>query len=93
MPTIVATVKLKQGREEEAKATFKTLAEETLANEPGTLAYQLYVTRGDPSTIVVYERYESDEAFAIHSKNLGKKGAKLAELLDGPPQLLILEEL
>jgi len=93
MPTVVASVKIKEGKAEEAKSFFKTLAKETLANEPGTLAYVLHQRRDAPNTIVVYEKYESDEAFALHSKNLGAKGAGFAALLDGPPQILILDEL
>jgi quinol monooxygenase YgiN len=93
MPTVVATVKLKEGKEEEAKGFFKTLAQETLANEPGTLIYSLHVRRDDPATVVVYEKYESDEAFATHSKNLGAKGAEFAAFLAGPPEVVILEEL
>jgi quinol monooxygenase YgiN len=93
MPTIVATVKLKESKLAEAKAFLKTLAQETLANEPGTLTYTLHEKRGDPTSVVVYEKYESEEAFATHSKNLAAKGAEFASFLDGAPELIFLEEL
>jgi quinol monooxygenase YgiN len=93
MPTVVATVKVKADKVEEAKAFFRELAADVLANEPGTLAYTLHQQRDDPRTVVVYEKYESDEAFAIHGKNLASKGAGFAAVLDGPPQVVVLDEL
>ena len=93
MPSIVATVKVKEGKSDEAQGFFKQLAADTLANEPGTLAYVVHQRRDDPSTFVVYEKYESDEAFAIHGKNLASKGAGFAAVLDGPPQVVVLDEL
>lgn len=93
MPTVVATVKVKADKVEEAKDFFRELAADTLANESGTLAYVVNQQRDDAQTFVVYEKYESDEAFAIHGKNLAAKGAGFAAVLDGPPQLVVLEEI
>jgi quinol monooxygenase YgiN len=93
MPSVVATLKLKEDKLEEAKAFFKKLASEVRANEPGTLAYVFHQRRDDPLTAIVYEKYESDEAFALHGKNLAAKGAEFVAVLDGPPQIVILDEL
>jgi quinol monooxygenase YgiN len=93
MLSVVATVKIKEGKIDEAKAFFKELASETLANEKGTLAYAVHQRRDDPQTLVVYEKYESDEAFAIHGKNLASKGAQFAGVLDGAPDVVVLDEL
>ena len=93
MPIIVATVKIKEGKVEEAKPFLKQLAADTLENEAGTLAYVAHQQKDDPQTFVFYEKYESDEALGIHSKNLQAVGAQFAALLDGPPSLLFLEEL
>jgi quinol monooxygenase YgiN len=93
MPSIVATVKVKAGKSDEAKGFFKELAAGVLANEPGTLAYVIHQRRGEPDTFVVYEKYASDEAFAIHSKNLAAKGAAFGALLAGAPEIVILEEI
>jgi hypothetical protein len=41
----------------------------------------------------VYEKYESDEAFALHGKNLAARGAEFMAFLDGPPEVVILDEL
>jgi quinol monooxygenase YgiN len=92
MPTIVATVKLKEDKIEEGVAFLKELASGVLASEPGTTAYVMHQRRDDPRTVVVYEKYESDEAFAIHSQNLGAKGAEFMALLDGAPEIVILDE-
>ena len=92
MPSIVATVKVKEDKLEEAMGFFKELAAGVLANEPGTLAYVIHQRRDDPHTVVVFEKYESDEAFAIHGQNLAAKGAEFMALLDGPPDIVILDE-
>jgi quinol monooxygenase YgiN len=93
MPSVVATVKVKEDKLEEANAFFKELAADVLANEPGTLAYVLHQRRDDPRTVVVYEKYESDEAFAVHGKNLAAKGAQFMALLEGPPEIVVLDEI
>jgi quinol monooxygenase YgiN len=93
MPSVMATVKVKAEKREEATAFFKELASGVLAEEPGTLAYVLHQRRDDPLTVVVYEKYESDEAFALHGKNLAAKGAEFMALLDGPPKVVVLDEI
>ena len=93
MLSVVATVKVKEGKLEEAQAFFKELAAGVLANESGTLAYVIHQRRDDPCTVVVYEKYESDEAFAIHGKNLAAKGAEFMAVMDGPPEVIVLYEI
>jgi len=93
MPSVVATIKVKEEKIEEAKAFVKGLAAGVAADEPGTLAYVFHQRRDDPTTFVAYEKYESDEAFALHSKNLASKGKEFASILAGAPEIVILEEL
>ncbi len=93
MPSVVATLKVKEDKIEEARAFLKQLAADTLANESGTLAYVFHQQKDDPTAFVAYEKYESDEAFALHSKNLASKGAGFAGIMAGPPKIVILEEL
>jgi quinol monooxygenase YgiN len=93
MASVVATIKVKEDKLEEAKAFFKKLAAEVKANEPGTLVYVFHQRRDDPLTFVVYEKYESDEAFALHSQNLGPKGADFMALMSDPPDIVLLEEI
>jgi len=93
MPSVVATLQVKEDKIEAAKQALKQLASETLADEPGTLAYVFHQQKDDPTLFVAYEKYESDEAFAQHGKNLASKGAAFAGILAGPPKITMLEEL
>jgi len=93
MPTIIATVKLKAENADEGKTFFKEMAAEVIANEPGTLAYVLHERKDDPLSIVVFEKYESDEAFMEHGKNLASKGGQFGKFLDGPLDIVALNEL
>jgi quinol monooxygenase YgiN len=93
MLSVMATLKLKEDKLEEATAFFKELATSVLADEPGTLAYVVHQRRDDPHTIIVYEKYESDEAFALHGKNLAAKGAEFMAVMDGPPTVVVMDEI
>jgi quinol monooxygenase YgiN len=93
MPSVVANLKLKEDQLENALTFLRELAESTLANEPGTLAYVIHQRRDDPLSIVVYEKYASDEAFAEHGKNLGSKAGEFMALMDGPPEVILIEEI
>lgn len=92
MPSVVATLKIKQDQIEEATSFLKQLAADTLAKEPGTLAYTVHQRKDDPSTFVFYEKYESDAAFATHGANLKSAGAGFASILAGAPDIVILDE-
>ena len=93
MPSVVATIKVKEDKIEEAKAFLKELSAEVAANEPGTLAYVFHQKKDDPTSFVAYEKYESEEAFKTHSANLASKGAKFAGILDGRPEIVLLDEI
>ena len=93
MASVVATIKVKEDKLDDAKAFFKKLAAEVKANEPGTLIYVFHQRRDDPLTFVVYEKYENDEALAVHSRNLAAKGADFMVLLSGSPDIVLLEEI
>ena len=93
MPTVIATLKVKEDKIEEAKGLFKQLAADTLANEAGTLTYLPLQQTDAPATFVFYERYTSDEALAIHGKNLAAAAKNFAGVLAGPPEIVKLEEI
>lgn len=93
MPSLIANVRVREGKIEEAKALFKELAAQVRQNEPGTLAYVFHQRKDEPHTFVVYEKYESDAAFTTHQQNLAKVGARFGALLAGPPELVMLEEI
>jgi quinol monooxygenase YgiN len=93
MPSVVATIKVKEDKIEEAKTFFKALAANTLANEAGTLVYTIHQQRGNPQRFIVYEKYEDDAAFALHGKNLASKAKEFGTLMDGAPDIVMMEEL
>ena len=92
MPSVIANLKVKEDKIEEAKSFLKQLSEETLASESGTLVYAVHQRQDDPTVFVFYEKYESEEAFKIHGKNLASKGAGFAGILAGAPEIIMLEE-
>ncbi len=93
MPSAVATLRVKEDKVDEARKLFKELQEATLADESGTLAYVFHQKKDDPRTFVVYEKYESDEALKTHSANLQKRGGALMGVIDGPPEMMMIEEI
>ena len=93
MPSVVATIHVKEDKVEEAKRFLRQLAADVLAKEAGTKVYLPHQSKGDPRTFVFYEKYESDEALAIHGKNLAAVGKEFGALLAGAPEIVYLEEL
>ena len=92
MPSVIATIKVKEDKVEDAKRFLKQLAADTLAKEKGTLAYLLHQRKDDPTTFVFYEKYASDADLALHGKNLASVGAQFASLIAGRPDIVYLEE-
>ena len=92
MPSVMATLKVKDDKIDEAKKFLTQLASDCLANEAGTLEYVVHQKKGEPTTFVFYEKYESDAALAEHSKNLQSAGASFAAVLAGAPEIVVLDE-
>jgi quinol monooxygenase YgiN len=93
MPSVVATLKIKADKIDEAKAFLRTLAANVRKNEPGTTAYVFHQRKDDPTVFVAYEKYTSDEAFKTHGANLRAHGAAFVALLDGRPEIIMLDEI
>ena len=93
MPSLIATLKVKEEKVDEAVKFFQELQTDVKANEPGTLEYVFHQKDGAPETFVVYEKYADADALKTHSANLAKVGARFAPLLDGPPEIVRIEEL
>ncbi|MCP4003028.1 MAG: hypothetical protein GY725_02410 [bacterium] len=92
MPSVVATIKVKADKIEEATAFFQELSSDCLKNEAGTTAYTVHQRVDDPTVFIFYEKYVDEEAFAIHGKNLRAHGAKFVGVLDGAPEIVMLQE-
>ena len=84
MNTIIARIKIKDGKEDEALAALKKMAEGVEANEPGTLAYVIHRSIDDPSEIVFFELYKDDDASKAHSQGDSMKAFQsgFADLFD-----------
>ncbi len=87
MHTIIATLKVKEGKMDEAIQVLKEDIPKFMKNEPGCLAYIPYTVKGEGNgtTIVIYERYADKDAFKLHSANLMISMGRLFALLE--PQM------
>ena len=93
MPSLIATLKVKDDKVDEAVKFFQELQENVKSNELGTLEYVFHQKTGEPTTFVVYEKYADAEALKTHSANLAKVGSRFAPILDGPPEIVAIEEI
>ena len=92
MPSVIATIKVKEDKVDEAKALFAKLAKDVSASEPGTLAYIPHQRADEPTTFLFYEKYADGAAFATHGENLKKVGKEFAGVMAGPPEIVMMEE-
>ncbi len=82
MITIIAKLKVKEGKMDEAIALIKEIVPKIKASEPGCVEYIPHTVRGEENVILVYEKYRDKEALKIHSSNLVKSLEKLCPLLE-----------
>ncbi|UMZ74668.1 putative quinol monooxygenase [Natranaerofaba carboxydovora] len=95
MKAIVAKLKAKAGKEEELKNEVLKLTREVNDKEDDCLMYEPFVSEDDPTTIFIVEKYKNEEAIEYHRKTSHYISAKekFEELLDGPPEVNVLDEL
>jgi len=82
MITLIAKVKVKEGKMEEAVKALKEIVPKIKEAEPGCLAYIPHTIRGEDNTIIFYEKYRDKEALKVHSGNLQKTLEKFIPLLE-----------
>ena len=84
MVTIIARMKIREGKEEEALAKVTAMAEAVQANEPGALAYIVHRNQEDPSEIIFFELYADDAAFESHGQtaHMGTMRENFVEIFD-----------
>ncbi|AFQ45207.1 putative quinol monooxygenase [Desulfosporosinus meridiei] len=92
--TLMATLKVKTGKEAEVAEICAQLAKEVLAKEKDCLMYIPHVVKNDPTEIVFFEKYKDKEAFKVHGRSAYFQAAaqKFEELLEGKIQVKFLEE-
>ena len=86
--SIVAKVKVKDGRQTEFEAVARRLVAAVNANEPGCLLYTL--NKGDdPLGYVMLERYRDEDAIKAHraSEHFRTIGREMGAHMDGPPEV------
>jgi quinol monooxygenase YgiN len=93
MPSVFATLKVKADQVEEAKKALAQMVQHVRRNEPGNLAYIFHQRKDDPTVFMAYEKYASDEALAQHRRNMSSGPVNLGGLLDGAPQIVMVEEI
>lgn len=81
MLIVAGTITLDPAQRAEAEKAFDNMREATLA-EPGCLFYQAYLDRKDPGTVLIFERWESQEALNAHfaTPHMAEFGAALGNL-------------
>lgn len=92
---IVATLKVKPGKEAEFEAVFRDLQAQVKANEPGALQYEVFKSKANASTYIVMEQYKSEADLAAHrtTPHMAAAGPKLGAVLDGRPGIELLDKL
>ncbi len=82
MISLIATIKVKEGKMDEAIQALKEAVPVIKDSEPGCLEYIPHTVKGLENTIIFYEKYQDKEALKVHNKNLPKSLAKLLPLLE-----------
>lgn len=92
---IVATLKVKAGKEAEFEAVFRDLQVAVKRDEPGAVQYEVFKSKANASTYIVMEQYKTEADLAAHrtTPHFTAAGPKLGAVLDGRPGIEILEKL
>ena len=85
MITLIATIKIKEEKMEDAIQIIKEIVPNVRSSESGCKAYIPHIVKGRKfkNTIIFYEKYEDKTALDIHSGNLPKYFEKLFPLIEG----------
>jgi quinol monooxygenase YgiN len=94
MIAIIAKIPIKEEKLNEAIEAFKQLMKE-VAKEEGTMSYTLNVSKKDPTTLVILERYKDRESLDAHSSTPHFKAfqAKIGDLVGGRAEITRMDEL
>jgi quinol monooxygenase YgiN len=95
MITILATLKVKEGKMEEIVKLLKEIVPKVKNSEPGCLTYLPHTVQGskNKNLIIFYEKYTDKEAFNLHSASLPNHFKPVFPLLEGGMDIKILDEL
>jgi quinol monooxygenase YgiN len=82
MISLIATIKVKEGKMDKAIEALKEAVPKIKDSESGCLEYIPHTVKGLENTIIFYEKYRDKEALKVHNKNLPKSLANLLPLLE-----------
>lgn len=80
MLIIIGTIQIDPSDRPVLEAAFEKMRAATL-REPGCLAYQIYLDRGDAGSVLLLEKWDSEEALGAHfvTPHMAEFGQALAE--------------
>lgn len=89
----IATLRVREGKDQEFVAAAKEMMAAVRANEPGNRLYQFFKSRKDENTYVVLEIYADDDAAKFHTKSdhFRSVAPKLGATMTGMPEVHYLE--
>lgn len=92
---IIATLKVLEGKNQEFETIIKELEQKVNEHEDGCDFYRVNKSFTDSQIYVVLEQYASNEALEAHAKTdyFKSLGKAMAPLLDGKPQIEMLQGL
>ena len=95
MVTIFATVKIQEGRMEEAIPVLQAIATSVRESEPGVIGYIPHTVAGEgnENTIIFYEKYEDEAAMQAHLAQLKTTLADLMPLVEPGEDIKICTEI
>jgi len=82
MITLIATLKVKDGRMDEMKERLKVVVSHVKSTEPGCLEYVPHTVKGEDNTIIFYEKYLDKDALKVHSANFMDNFKEILPLLE-----------
>ncbi len=90
---VIATIEVREGKNQAFEAAFGKLAEQVLAREEGCLFYALHRSKSDPQTYKVLEQYRSPEDLQAHGKTdyFQAANAELGGLVAAAPDIEVLD--
>jgi quinol monooxygenase YgiN len=95
MLTVVAKLKVGEGKEAPIEAACREMVARVKADEADTLTYLFHRSRRDGRTFLFFERYGTRAALDAHlqSPHMATLLAAIGPLLDGAPEVETYEEI
>tara|TARA_B100000686_G_C15900666_1_gene530092 strand:+ start:188 stop:478 length:291 start_codon:yes stop_codon:yes gene_type:complete len=89
---VIANIKIKDNKEEDFEKVATLLVDAVNAKEKENIYYRLY--KKSENIYVMLEGYESRSSLDYHTKTEHYKnfGKKMAEFMDGPPEVIIMDQ-